>query len=244
MFGGPLALGANAQGARARGDAAGGLVRHRAEASWSRRSRAARQARWPEVGAPKQMRALLDPLPVRCAVGRRTGDRAGAARRAGYPNARAISRAPTCARCARRSASARPSLIALARGEDDRPVEADREAKSYGEENTFERDIIASARSITRGTDEPRAGRSHDGCATMACVDARSRSDQARQSAQAHDARAAKNARHARARLPAAHAQPDAAASHGRRRDDPRGGDRAVGCSEDRRTRALARRRR
>ena len=32
-------------------------------------------------------------------------------------------------------------LIALAQGRDDRPVEADREAKSYGEENTFERDV-------------------------------------------------------------------------------------------------------
>jgi DNA polymerase-4 len=32
------------------------------------------------------------------------------------------------------------TLIRLARGEDDRPVEAGREAKSYGEENTFEED--------------------------------------------------------------------------------------------------------
>ncbi|HEY2734062.1 MAG TPA: DNA polymerase IV [Polyangiales bacterium] len=32
------------------------------------------------------------------------------------------------------------ALIRLARGEDDRPVEAGREAKSYGEENTFEED--------------------------------------------------------------------------------------------------------
>jgi DNA polymerase IV len=32
-------------------------------------------------------------------------------------------------------------LQALARGEDDRPVEPNREAKSYGEENTFERDV-------------------------------------------------------------------------------------------------------
>jgi DNA polymerase-4 len=32
-------------------------------------------------------------------------------------------------------------LQALARGEDQRPVEADRAPKSYGEENTFERDV-------------------------------------------------------------------------------------------------------
>jgi DNA polymerase IV len=32
-------------------------------------------------------------------------------------------------------------LQALARGEDERPVEADRAPKSYGEENTFERDV-------------------------------------------------------------------------------------------------------
>jgi DNA polymerase-4 len=34
-----------------------------------------------------------------------------------------------------------PLLQALARGEDDRPVEAGREPKSYGEENTFEKDV-------------------------------------------------------------------------------------------------------
>lgn len=35
------------------------------------------------------------------------------------------------------------SLQALARGEDTRPVEAHGDAKSYGEENTFERDVAA-----------------------------------------------------------------------------------------------------
>jgi DNA polymerase-4 len=34
-----------------------------------------------------------------------------------------------------------PAFQALARGEDDRPVESGREPKSYGEENTFERDV-------------------------------------------------------------------------------------------------------
>jgi DNA polymerase-4 len=34
-----------------------------------------------------------------------------------------------------------PALQALARGDDDRPVESQREPKSYGEENTFEQDV-------------------------------------------------------------------------------------------------------
>lgn len=33
-------------------------------------------------------------------------------------------------------------LVARARGEDERPVEAERAPKSYGEENTFERDVL------------------------------------------------------------------------------------------------------
>ena len=39
-------------------------------------------------------------------------------------------------------------LVRLARGEDARPVEPDREAKSYGEENTFARDIVARERLV------------------------------------------------------------------------------------------------
>ncbi|HEX6764816.1 MAG TPA: DNA polymerase IV, partial [Polyangiaceae bacterium] len=42
-----------------------------------------------------------------------------------------------------------PGLQALARGEDDRPVEAGREPKSYGEENTFETDV--SDRDVVTG---------------------------------------------------------------------------------------------
>jgi DNA polymerase-4 len=37
-------------------------------------------------------------------------------------------------------------LMLLARGEDSRPVEAEREAKSYGEENTFEQDVRSRER--------------------------------------------------------------------------------------------------
>lgn len=37
-------------------------------------------------------------------------------------------------------------LAALARGEDERPVQADRAPKSYGEENTFEQDVSALGR--------------------------------------------------------------------------------------------------
>jgi DNA polymerase-4 len=37
-------------------------------------------------------------------------------------------------------------LAALARGEDERPVVADREPKSYGEENTFESDVSSERR--------------------------------------------------------------------------------------------------
>jgi DNA polymerase-4 len=92
--------------------------------------------KWVPAG---QTRALLDPLPLRWLWGvgpvmeqqleglgfRTLGDLARADERK-----------------LRASLGDRaPSLIKLARGEDERPVEADREAKSYGEENTFERDI-------------------------------------------------------------------------------------------------------
>jgi DNA polymerase-4 len=39
-------------------------------------------------------------------------------------------------------------LVRLARGEDARPIEPDREAKSYGEEQTFARDVVARARLV------------------------------------------------------------------------------------------------
>ena len=39
-------------------------------------------------------------------------------------------------------------FLVASRGEDARPVEPDREAKSYGEENTFARDIVARERLV------------------------------------------------------------------------------------------------
>jgi DNA polymerase-4 len=86
-----------------------------------------------------QTRALLDPLPLRWLWG--VGPVTEAQLEAlGFRTLGDLARADV--RTLRASVGERaPALIALARGEDDRPVEADREAKSYGEENTFERDI-------------------------------------------------------------------------------------------------------
>jgi DNA polymerase-4 len=87
----------------------------------------------------EQARALLAPLPVRwlwgvgpeaekqlLAAGLRTLDEVA--------NAELRALRPVVGERAE-------TLRALARGEDERPVEPAREARSYGEENTFERDI-------------------------------------------------------------------------------------------------------
>ena len=87
-------------------------------------------------------RALLDPLPIRwlwgigpvaeqrlLAAGFRTFADLAAA------DLRVLGRIVGAARA--------DALTKLARGEDDRPVEIERDAKSYGEENTFERDVSA-----------------------------------------------------------------------------------------------------
>src|SRR5262249_17782201 len=87
----------------------------------------------------EETRALLDPLPLRWlwGVGPVTEQQLEAL---GFKTLGDLARAEV--RALRRAVGDRAaSLIALARGEDDRPVEAEREAKSYGEENTFERDI-------------------------------------------------------------------------------------------------------
>jgi DNA polymerase IV len=88
---------------------------------------------------PDDERALLDPLPIRrlWGIGPVAEDQL---KSAGFQ---------TFADLANADLSALRSVLGdraeeiqkRARGEDDRPVEADREAKSYGEENTFERDI-------------------------------------------------------------------------------------------------------
>jgi nucleotidyltransferase/DNA polymerase involved in DNA repair len=49
------------------------------------------------------------------------------------------------------------ALIALAGGSDDRPVEAELAAKSYGEENTFERDV-SDRETVTQALTSQTAG--------------------------------------------------------------------------------------
>jgi DNA polymerase IV len=88
---------------------------------------------------PDQTRALLAPLPLRWLWG--VGPVTEAAlRETGLSTLGELAEAdPRALRSALGDRAA--ALIALARGEDDRPVEAELAAKSYGEENTFERDI-------------------------------------------------------------------------------------------------------
>jgi DNA polymerase-4 len=89
---------------------------------------------------PGETRQLLDPLPVRAlwGVGPVAEKRL---RAAGYQTLADIANAEP--KALRRAVGERAeALAALARGEDDRSVEPTREAKSYGEENTFERDVL------------------------------------------------------------------------------------------------------
>lgn len=88
---------------------------------------------------PKDTRTVLDPLPVRrlWGVGPHAEQQLMAA---GFKTFAELANADL--RALRAVVGDRAaSLSALARGEDDRPVEPQREAKSYGEENTFERDV-------------------------------------------------------------------------------------------------------
>lgn len=88
---------------------------------------------------PDGVRALLDPLPIRRLFGvgpvtERALLDAGFTTFADLANAdMPVLRSIVGDRAA--------ELMQLARGEDDREVEPDREPKSYGEENTFERDL-------------------------------------------------------------------------------------------------------
>lgn len=89
--------------------------------------------------APEETRALLDPLPIRRLWG--IGPVAERAlRAAGYELIRDIAEADLN-KLASVVGGRAAELIELARGHDERPVIAQRPAKSYGEENTFERDI-------------------------------------------------------------------------------------------------------
>jgi DNA polymerase-4 len=88
-------------------------------------------------------RALLDPLPVRRLWGVGPVAERGLLE-AGFTHLRDVAEADVDV--LRGVVGDRAlELIRLARGEDDRPVVADRAAKSYGEENTFDRDISATA---------------------------------------------------------------------------------------------------
>lgn len=88
-----------------------------------------------------EVRALLDPLPVRRLWG--VGPVAERALiEAGFTHLRDIADADL-GKLRSVAGDRALELMSLARGEDDRPVESDRAAKSYGEENTFARDITA-----------------------------------------------------------------------------------------------------
>lgn len=91
------------------------------------------------VVSPSEVRALLDPLPVR----RLWGVGPVLARQLhalGIETIGALARHDP-AELAGALGDRAAELQRLARGEDDRPVVADREPKSIGEENTFERDV-------------------------------------------------------------------------------------------------------
>jgi DNA polymerase-4 len=88
-----------------------------------------------------ETRALLDPLPVRRLWGIGPVAEQGLVE-AGFHTLRDLAEADLT-RLRETVGDRAPELQRLARGEDDRPVVSDRAAKSYGEENTFERDIHA-----------------------------------------------------------------------------------------------------
>ncbi len=89
---------------------------------------------------PAAVRAFLDPLPARRlpGIGPVLGERL---LELGIHTAGELARAEP-RELARIAGSHAPQLIALARGEDDRPVVSNRVPKSYGEENTFEQDVM------------------------------------------------------------------------------------------------------
>lgn len=97
--------------------------------------------------APGAVRALLAPLPISWlwGVGPVTERELV---QAGFDTLGALADCPPDAlrRRAGRQAQHWLELAALARGEDERAVQVDRAAKSYGEENTFESDVCAAGR--------------------------------------------------------------------------------------------------
>jgi DNA polymerase-4 len=91
-----------------------------------------------------EVRALLDPLPIRrlWGVGPALGARLGELGIRTFADLVAFD--PE--RLTRAIGARAPELQSLARGIDARTVEADRAPKSYGEENTFEQDVLERAR--------------------------------------------------------------------------------------------------
>ncbi len=89
---------------------------------------------------PEAVRWLLDPLPVRRIWG--VGPVLGASlERFGIRTIRDLAEYDAAA-LERAIGDRAHALRRLARGDDPRPVESDRVPRSYGEENTFERDVV------------------------------------------------------------------------------------------------------
>ncbi len=96
------------------------------------------------VVLPGEVRALLDPLPIRrlWGVGPVLGARLDALGIRTFADLSGFEPRALREQLGDRAAE----LQALARGEDEREVEADRAPKSYGEENTFETDVLERER--------------------------------------------------------------------------------------------------
>ena len=96
------------------------------------------------VVAPGEVRALLDPLPIRrlWGVGPVLGAKLEKLGIETFLDLATYDRARLELELGERAGE----LMRLARGEDERPVEAYREPKSYGEESTFESDVTARER--------------------------------------------------------------------------------------------------
>jgi DNA polymerase-4 len=139
LFGGPIALAAELRArvrARTQLAVSCGLSCNKLIAKIACRMAKPDGVRWVPA---EETRALLAPLPLRWLWG--VGPVTEAAlRETGLETLGQLAAAD--ARSLRATLGDRAAaLIALAQGLDDRPVEAEREAKSYGEENTFERDV-------------------------------------------------------------------------------------------------------
>ena len=121
---------------------------------------------------PDAVRAFLALLPVGrlFGVGPRTDE---ALRRAALVTVADLAAADPRVLRAAVGARAAASLQALARGEDERIVEPDREVRSYGEESTFERDVAddhTARRAILAHADAVARRLRHDGVVARTVV--------------------------------------------------------------------------